>query len=138
MVGALVASTVVLACMVPWLMVLHAPMSGMPGAPGMAGMSHPTSAVVATPAVAARMAAEVEESAASTCDTPCVAGTGDVCALAVGLNVTITALVLALRRNTLFGLLERLRRKDTAPGRPTRLRPPWTVPPLARLCVLRV
>ena len=73
----------------------------------------------------------------SLCDSACVMGASQMYAVAAGLAVTsLLALLLASRRDTFMGVLERTRPR----ARPRRRRPqtPWTVLSPISLCVLRV
>ena len=71
------------------------------------------------------------------CDSTCTAELGATCATAVGLAVTtVLVLLLASRRDTSLGELERTRFRVAPCWR--RRRTPWTAPSPVSLCVLRV
>lgn len=73
----------------------------------------------------------------SVCDSVCVTDVSEMCMVAGGLTVmTLLALLVAARRDTLVGLLARAR-PPALPHR-RRLHTPWSVLSPISLCVLRV
>jgi len=152
---AAIALALSMSCIVLAVAASTTPMTGMADMADMADMAETSVTAAPTVAVGAYTsgltdgAIDVVSEAASPvasvmappmsslCDSACVMGASQMRAVAAGLAVTsLLALLLASRRDTFMGVLERTRPR----ARPRRRRPqtPWTVLSPISLCVLRV